>query len=383
MNNNDNNNDFIYVLVFKAVTNVTNSGRSNELKVKIIRTIINIFQNIIDSELRNQNSEIFRKIQITNPNFSLIFDVKGNYEFFKSLGFNEKYFGEDLCLYLPKENINIPLFYKLISFIELLTLDLQDNNNSQNYFEQNQNQINFQNNNINNMNSQLNNNNQMNYIHFGIIIGNNNFNLGNNFNMLRPPSNEGAKILKETGQERYQRALKFTNNPNNMKIKENKINNFYPNVQTFNYFNQNKFNNNFSNINNNTLNQDEIGKKCFQLTNNFRAQNNLPPLVWDDSIWRISYTHSKNMADKIVPFGHNGFNQRLKQFPFSYKLAYENVFKCLGYGGNKVAFVAIKGWINSPGHRKNLLSNTTHCAIATYISKNGEYYLTQMFARKN
>ena len=349
--NYNNNDDFIYLLVFKAITNLTNSGKTNDLKIKIIRTIIKIFQNIITSELTNKDSENYRKIRVTNPDISLIFDIKGNYEFFKSLGFNEQYFGEDLCLYLPRKNINIPLFYKLISFIELISLNFQDN--SQNYYElKNQNNNNF-NNNFNNNISHFNNNNQINIIHIK-IIRNNNMNSGNNFNIIKFPFNQNQ-------------------NMNNW--------NHGSNIQKFNGFNQFQFNNNFQNKNNNILAKDEIGIKCFHLTNNFRANNNLPPLIWDDSIWRISYTHSKNMGDNIVPFGHNGFNNRLSQFPFHYSTACENVFKCFGYHKNTIAFEAVNGWINSPGHRKNLLSNTTHCAIATYISKNGTYYLTQMFAK--
>ena len=42
----------------------------------------------------------------------------------------------------------------------------------------------------------------------------------------------------------------------------------------------------------------------------------------------------------------------------------------------------VDGWINSPGHRKNLLSNTNLCAIASYKNRSGAYYLTQLFAKK-
>ena len=55
---------------------------------------------------------------------------------------------------------------------------------------------------------------------------------------------------------------------------------------------------------------------------------------------------------------------------------------CQGYSQYSIAEMAVNGWINSPGHRKNLLSNTNSCAIATYITSSGAYYLTQMFARK-
>ena len=77
----------------------------------------------------------------------------------------------------------------------------------------------------------------------------------------------------------------------------------------------------FQNPTNMAICKDEIGKKCLELTNIFRAKNKLPPLKWDDSIWRIAYTHSKNMGDGKVPFGHKGFNERLDQFNFTYYIA--------------------------------------------------------------
>ena len=43
----------------------------------------------------------------------------------------------------------------------------------------------------------------------------------------------------------------------------------------------------------------------------------------------------------------------------------------------------VDGWSDSPGHRKNLLSNTTHCAIASYRTSSGSYYLTRKFSRKS
>ena len=213
-----------------------------------------------------------------------------------------------------------------------------------------------------------------------VRLGNNNKNLkyGDDRNMRPPgPSREGSMILRQTGQERYRKALQFTHNNqnNNNKINDN---NYHPNIHTFDDF---KYNVNQPSFGNNKVN-DEIGKKCLELTNQFRAKNNLPPLQWDDSIWKISLTHSKNMGDRKVPFGHKGFNERIKNFPFNFSLACENVFMCQGYSQYSIAEMAVNGWINSPGHRKNLLSNTNSCAIATYITSSGAYYLTQMFARK-
>ena len=403
--------NFIYELVFNVVSNISNSDKSSEVKIKIIRIITKLIENILEAEKNNKDSEKFRRVKISNPNISLLFEINGNYEFIKILGFEEEFYGEELCLYLPRENINISLFQEVLSYIELLLLNFQENYEN-NYYESSENNIiqgeeekesnniinnieddNYiddiipEDNNINNIDNY--NNQDIKEILKNtkdVRLGNNNSNLeyGDNWNIRPPgPSREGAAFLRKTGQERYRKALQYThNNPgNNNRINDN---NFHPNIHTFDDFN---YNGNSSSFNNNdkfstSKCKDDIGKKCLELTNQFRAKNKLPPLKWDDSIWKISLTHSKNMGDGKVPFGHKGFNERIKQFPFHFSLACENVFMCQGYSEYSIAENAVNGWINSPGHRKNLLSNTNFCAIATYRTSSGAYYLTQMFARK-
>jgi len=382
----------------------------------MIRILTKLIENILKAETFGKDSEKYRRVKITNPNISLLFDIKGNYEFIKLLGFEEEFYNEELCLYLPKENLKIPLFQEVLSYIELLLLNFEENFEN-NYYESSENNKieedeKESNNNINNIeedidiennihednnisnSDNINNVNKIDdYNNMDIkeilkntkdvrLGNNNNLEYGDNWN-IRPagPSREGARILRQTGQERYRKALQFSNNNsgNNNKMNDN---NFHPNIHTFddfnNYGNSSSFKSNdkFSTV------KDEIGKKCLELTNQFRAKNKLAPLKWDDSIWKISLTHSKNMGDGKVPFGHKGFNERIKQFPFHFSLACENVFMCQGYSEYSIAENAVNGWINSPGHRKNLLSNTNFCAIATYRTSSGAYYLTQMFARK-
>ena len=408
--------NFIYELVFNIVSNISNSDKPNDIKIKIIRILTKLIENILKAETFGKDSEKYRRVKITNPNISLLFDIKGNYEFIKLLGFEEEFYNEELCLYLPKENLKIPLFQEVLSYIELLLLNFEENFEN-NYYESSENNKieedeKESNNNINNIEEDIdieNNIHEDNNISYSDNINNvnniddynnmdikeilkntkdvrlgnnNNLEYGDNWN-IRPagPSREGARILRQTGQERYRKALQFSNNNsgNNNKMNDN---NFHPNIHTFddfnNYGNSSSFKSNdkFSTV------KDEIGKKCLELTNQFRAKNKLAPLKWDDSIWKISLTHSKNMGDGKVPFGHKGFNERIKQFPFHFSLACENVFMCQGYSEYSIAENAVNGWINSPGHRKNLLSNTNFCAIATYRTSSGAYYLTQMFARK-
>lgn len=55
---------------------------------------------------------------------------------------------------------------------------------------------------------------------------------------------------------------------------------------------------------------------CFNLTNKFRKQKNLPELVWNEKLYEIGLQHSKDMANQKVPFGHKGFNKRKNQVDF-------------------------------------------------------------------
>eukprot|EP00483_Globobulimina_turgida_P001941 UN01943 len=94
---------------------------------------------------------------------------------------------------------------------------------------------------------------------------------------------------------------------------------------------------------------DEIGKKALELTNEFRKANGLSALKWHQSLCDIGKIHSKDMSDGKVPFGHDGFNERVKKYPFRALTAAENV--AMSNGLSNVAKVAVDGWIDSPGHR--------------------------------
>ena len=59
-----------------------------------------------------------------------------------------------------------------------------------------------------------------------------------------------------------------------------------------------------------------------------------------------------------MPFGHDGFDGRVRQYPMAHRSAAENV--AMSRGITDVAQTAVHGWINSPGHRKNLLSHSEY-----------------------
>ncbi len=93
-----------------------------------------------------------------------------------------------------------------------------------------------------------------------------------------------------------------------------------------------------------------------------------------------AYTHSKNMATGKTGFGHARFDKRIdmiKQTAGFITASAENV----AYGQLSAKEV-VKGWLNSPGHKKNIEGNYTLTGIGTYKDKNGVIYFTQIFLRK-
>ena len=391
-NNNNNNNDinsydYIYEMLFGIVSNIITDKTKLEIKFKQFNILEKIISNIISAEKAGKNSENYRKIRINNPNIELILKIKGVYDFLIFLGFkqenNEK---DEVYLYLPEEKISLQKLEKSLFYMNLLNINFIDINNEDNlnYYETPEYQENIK-------QKKLTNKNELPEIN---IVNPNNANI-----------NEAQKILEETGQERYNQALKNTNdNDNNYPFFSfNTIINFFAcdscrtsaKKEAKKFFEQktrkdeNKKNLmslsdlEYKNPDNNSLEcKDDIGKECLQLTNEFRSKNNLPPLEWDDSIWSLAYTHSKNMGEGVVPFGHKGFNERVNNFNFRYYKACENVYMCQGISQYNIAENAVKSWINSPGHKMNLLSDTSHCAVGVYKNNYGEFYLTQLFALK-
>lgn len=115
------------------------------------------------------------------------------------------------------------------------------------------------------------------------------------------------------------------------------------------------------------------------LVNEIRAQNGLSPLSQDWQLSRVARYKSQDMRDNGY-FSHTSptygspFNM-MKNFGITYKTAGENIAK--GYQTPKAV---VDAWMNSPGHRANILSSSfTHIGVG-YVSS-GSYW-TQMFIGK-
>ena len=120
-------------------------------------------------------------------------------------------------------------------------------------------------------------------------------------------------------------------------------------------------------------------KDILVLINKYRAKKHLAPLTEKNIIENSADKHSRNMASRKVGFGHSGFDNRLdylmKSIPGSTGGA-ENV----AYGA-ETAEQVVKMWINSAGHRKNILGNYNYTGIGIAKGHNGALFYTQIFIR--
>ncbi|MFX3631345.1 MAG: CAP domain-containing protein [Candidatus Pristimantibacillus sp.] len=119
--------------------------------------------------------------------------------------------------------------------------------------------------------------------------------------------------------------------------------------------------------------------ELFDLTNAERSRRSLPTLQWDKAAAASARAHSVDMAkrnffDHTNPDGESPFD-RMKQQKISYSYASENI--SAGYAN---AIYAYFGWINSAGHRANLLSEKIE-RLGTGVQFGGSYgiYYTQNF----
>lgn len=120
-------------------------------------------------------------------------------------------------------------------------------------------------------------------------------------------------------------------------------------------------------------------KQVVELTNAERAKNGLPALTLDTNLSKVARAKSEDMSknnyfDHTSPTYGSPFDM-MKQFGISYKAAGENIAK-----GQTTPEQVVKAWMNSEGHRANILSNKfTHIGVG-YVA-NGNYW-TQQFIGK-
>jgi uncharacterized protein YkwD len=123
----------------------------------------------------------------------------------------------------------------------------------------------------------------------------------------------------------------------------------------------------------------QLEQEAHDQINRYRASKGLSPLKWSDAIAQQARLHSSNMATGRTNFSHDGFSDRVQGSGLTYRGAAENVAYNQGY--SKPVDEAVKGWIDSPGHRQNMEGNYDTAGIGIAQNAKGEYYFTQVFMK--
>jgi uncharacterized protein YkwD len=125
----------------------------------------------------------------------------------------------------------------------------------------------------------------------------------------------------------------------------------------------------------------EIELAIYNRVNLYRMSLDLPPLVIDPVISAQAKAHSQEMA-RTGTMSHDGFRERVDSVAktITYRSAAENVATNMGYKQPDVQ--AIEGWIESPGHHRNMIGRFDLTGIGVVQDAKGEYYFTQIFIRK-
>lgn len=120
-------------------------------------------------------------------------------------------------------------------------------------------------------------------------------------------------------------------------------------------------------------------ERVLELVNEERAKEGAKPLVLDEDLCAVAAMHSEDMIarnffDHENPDGASPFD-RMKAYGISYMAAAENIA-----AGQTTPEQVMDSWMNSPGHRKNILNNA-YGKIGIGIAMGGEYriYWTQCF----
>jgi uncharacterized protein YkwD len=120
----------------------------------------------------------------------------------------------------------------------------------------------------------------------------------------------------------------------------------------------------------------ELGKEVHQLINMHRVSIGLHELGWSEVIAEECRIHSIGLAIEGT-INHDGFYERIDRIK-------EKI--SLNWAGENVALnwstqAAVTSWLNSPGHKNNIESNSNLTGVGIAFDEDSAMYFTQIFVR--
>ena len=120
-------------------------------------------------------------------------------------------------------------------------------------------------------------------------------------------------------------------------------------------------------------------QEVFSLVNQIREENGLKPFVYNETLAETARAHSQDMIDRNFfdhynPDGKSPFD-RMEANGIRYSMAAENI--AAGYPSPEAV---VEGWMNSDGHRANILGGCEELGVGLALGGSYGYYWTQCFA---
>ncbi len=149
-----------------------------------------------------------------------------------------------------------------------------------------------------------------------------------------------------------------------------------------------------------SIDRAELEQLVHQEINDVRQDHELSKLAFDDDLREVARYHSKDMAQEeyfahTAPDGETmsdrydtfGYSCRVSTGDGRYATGGENIYMMQytvqSYSEEEIAQKAVEGWMNSPGHRENILREYWQKeAIGVYVIESGgetRVYVTQNF----
>lgn len=114
-----------------------------------------------------------------------------------------------------------------------------------------------------------------------------------------------------------------------------------------------------------------------RLTNSARSQKGYAALVEDGALSEAAAVRAREIARSFSHTRPSGasFSSALSESGVSYLRAGENIAS-----GQKSASEVVNAWMNSPGHRANILNSSYSRIGSASVNINGTLYWVQLFA---
>ena len=123
--------------------------------------------------------------------------------------------------------------------------------------------------------------------------------------------------------------------------------------------------------------QSSAASEVVRLTNSARSQNGYAALVEDGALSEAAAVRAREIARSFSHTRPSGasFSSALSESGVSYLRAGENIAS-----GQKSASEVVNAWMNSPGHRANILNSSYSRIGSASVNIDGTHYWVQLFA---